>query len=343
MQAPAVKSINLALQGGGSHGAFTWGVLDRLLEEERLLIEGISGTSAGAMNAAILAQGYHQGGRAGARKALDEFWRRIATLSVFTPARRTVLDRILGNWNVDRSPITLALDFYQDLFSPYESNPLGINPLRQVLEEMVIEKDIQSCRHVKIFVAATNVETGRVRVFERHEVTVDAVLASACLPFLFQAIEIEGTPYWDGGYMGNPVIWPLIYNCESPDVVLVQINPLIRPGTPRTRIEIMNRVSEISFNSSLMAEMRAVAFVHHLMEGGHLKTEEAKRLRRMHIHMIGAESQMRELGAASKTNAELDFLLYLRDLGRETAEGWLTDNWDMIGRRTSIDIRNLFL
>jgi NTE family protein len=337
------KTINLALQGGGSHGAFTWGVLDRLLEEKRLGVEGISGTSAGAMNAAVVAQGYVQGGREGARAALDTFWRRVSTLSLFGPMRRSLLDVFTGNWNLDRSPMTAVLDAFQSVASPYQTNPLNVNPLRDLLAEMVVEKDIQTSEHIKIFVTATNVQTGKPRVFHRHELTVDAIMASASLPFAFQATMIDDIPYWDGGYMGNPVIWPLIYYCASPDVALVQINPLLRLGTPRTPVEIVNRVNEIGFNSSLIAEMRAIAFVQRLLNDGLVKPGAEKDLKLMHMHLIEAEDVMRELGAASKMNAELDFLIFLRDLGRKTADGWLAKTWNDLGQRTSFNLRERFL
>jgi NTE family protein len=337
------KTINLALQGGGSHGAFTWGVLDRLLDEQHLIIEGISGTSAGAMNAAALAQGWTRGGRAGAKASLDQFWRHTAELARFNPIRRSLIDRILGRWNLDHSPGIGVLEWFQRLLSPYQSNPLDYNPLRTVLSELIDERDIQSCASIKLFIAATNVETGRARVFWRHEVTLDVLIASACLPFTFQAVQIDGAPYWDGGYMGNPVIWPLIYHCDSRDVAVVQINPLERKGTPRTTTEIVNRVNEISFNASLMAEMRAIAFVQRLIEDDNLKGREITRLKRMNIHMIGDEERMSALGATSKMNTELDFLLYLKSLGQQAADGWLTANWSHIGQRSSIDLRKIFL
>ena len=346
MASTVTKTINLALQGGGSHGAFTWGVLDRLLEEERLQIEGITGTSAGAMNAAALAQGLAQGGRTGARETLDRFWRRIAEVALFSPIKRSLLDQLLGRWNLDRSPRTWVADLLQHVVSPYLSNPLGLNPLKTVLADLIIENDIQRCDAIKLFIAATNVETGQDRVFQRHEITTDVLLASACLPFTFQAVEIDGAPYWDGGYMGNPVIWPLIYHCESPDVVVVQINPLKREGIPRTSIEIINRVNEIGFNGALIAEMRAIAFVQRLIEDGGFEgheVHEVNRLKRMHVHMISFEEKLRELGAASKMNAELPFLLYLKGLGRQAAETWLKAHWEAIGQRSSLDIRKVFL
>jgi NTE family protein len=337
------KTVNLALQGGGSHGAFTWGVLDRLLDEERLDIEGISGTSAGAMNAAVFAQGFAKAGRAGAKAELDRFWGKVSELARFSPVHRSAFDHVLGNWNIDGSPGSLWLDLLERVFSPYQLNPMNLNPLRDLLADHLDVAAIQACDPLKIFVCATNVETGHARVFMRHDVTIDALLASACLPFSFQAVEIDGVPYWDGGYMGNPVIYPLIYYCDSRDVAVVQINPLVRKGTPRSGTEIVNRVSEISFNSSLIAEMRAIAFVQRLIEGDHLKGKSVARLKRIHIHMIGNEEKMRALGVASKMNADIDFLLYLKGLGRATAEDWLTANWPHIGNRSSIDIRATFL
>ena len=339
-----IKTINLALQGGGSHGAFTWGVLDRLLEEERLWIEGISGTSAGALNGAVLAQGFvKRGGRDGARIELDYFWTRISELTRFSPVHRSAFDHVLGNWNIDGSPGAMWLDLVERLFSPYQLNPMNLNPLRDLLTEHLDIAAIQACDPLKLFVCATNVETGHARVFARHELSIEALLASACLPFTFQAVEIDGVPYWDGGYMGNPVIFPLIYYCDSRDVAIVQINPLVRKGTPRTAPEIANRLNEISFNSALIAEMRAIAFVQRLVAGKHLRGKDAARLKHMHIHMIGNEEKMRALGVTSKMNAELDFLLYMKELGRTTAADWLKANWGDIGERSSLDIRATFL
>jgi NTE family protein len=344
MPATAPKKINLALQGGGSHGAFTWGVLDRLLEEDdRLKIEGISGTSAGAMNAAALLQGYDVAGAKGARESLDAFWNGVGKMSGYNPAMRTPMDIFTGSWNVDTSPVTYMMDAMQRMFSPYQTNPFNLNPLRDMLVKMLDIETIRSSDTIKIFVCATNVETGRPRVFERKEISVDAIMASSCLPTAFQAVTIDGSPYWDGGYSGNPSLYPLIYSCNSPDIALVQINPLIRKGVPNTPNEIMNRLNEISFNASLMSEMRAIAFVEKLVEQDHLKSEEASRLKKMNMHMIGCEKEMSALGAASKGNASMDFLLFLKELGRKTAESWLKENWDAIGERSSVDIRKTFL
>ena len=344
MPAIVPKKINLALQGGGSHGAFTWGVLDRLLQEDdQLKIEGISGTSAGAMNAMVLVQGYDTGGAAAARASLDSFWRSVGKLASYSLLQRSPFDQATDNWNLDASPIALMMDSWQRMFSPYQTNPFNFNPLRDMLEKMLDIEAIRQSETIKLFICATNVETGRPRVFERKDISIDAVMASCCLPFNFQAVGIDGHPYWDGGYTGNPSLFPLIYSCDTPDIVLVQINPLIRPGTPSTPNEIMNRLNEISFNAALMSEMRAIAFVQRLVEEDHLKSEESARLKKINMHVISAEKLMSTFGAASKSNAHLDFLLHLRDIGRDTAEQWLQQNWDAIGEESSVDIKKTYL
>jgi NTE family protein len=315
--------VSLALQGGGAHGAFTWGVLDRLLEDERIVIEAISGTSAGAMNAAALAAGYADGGREGARRALDRFWISTSERAVFSPFQRTLADRLLGRWNLDRSPGYLWFGLLGRLFSPYQTNPLNHHPLRDILADQIDMEAVRACRALRVFVTATNVRTGRQRVFDQHDLSLDALLALACLPHLYQAVEIDGDPYWDGGYLGNPAIWPLIYGCTTADVVLVQINPLVREGVPRTSLEIDNRTNEIAFNASLMHEMRAIAFVQRLLEQDALKEPLAGRYKNMRIHMIGNEEGMKALGVTSKLNAERVFLEHLKAAGRASAERWL--------------------
>ena len=339
------KTINLALQGGGSHGAFTWGVLDRLLEEEgRLHIEGISGTSAGAMNGAALLQGYNSvGGADHARKTLTKFWEGIGISASFEMPQNKLFTEMLGSWNIDTSPFTAMTDAWQRMFSPYQTNPLNINPLRDLVQNLFDMDAIRSCNRIKFFVSATNVETGRVRVFNREELTIDILMASACLPFSFHAVEIDGAPYWDGGYVGNPSIFPLIYNCESPDVVVVQINPLLRKGVPDTSSEIIDRLNEITFNASLISEMRAISFVQRLIEEDHLKNPDSSRLKNMYMHVVSAESQLSAFGAASKTNVSIDFLRKLKAIGRDAADGWLKNNWEQIGVSSSIDIKEMYL
>jgi NTE family protein len=342
-RADGARTVNLALQGGGAHGAFTWGVLDRLLEDERIEIEGVSGTSAGAINAAVLAQGFAVGGKRGARLALDKFWRRVASYSAFSPIRRSLADRIFGNWNLDQSLGRLWIDAVFRLLSPYQMSLQTPNPLRAVL---AAELDIPAIRRSdgpKIFVCATNVRSGKIRVFDRRELTVDALLASACLPHLFRAVEIEGEPYWDGGYMGNPAIFPLIYGCDSADIAIVQISPLTRDGVPRTPVEIMNRLNEITFNSSLMREMRAIAFVNRLLEEEWLAPHAAPRLKPIRVHMIEGGAEMENLGVTSMFNTEIEFVEHLKDVGRRRAGAWLDNHCDALGRRSTVDIRETFL
>jgi NTE family protein len=336
-----VKKINLALQGGGAHGAFAWGVLDRLLEDDKVEIEGISATSAGAMNATVLTYGYTTGGRAGARKALDGFWRRVAHIASLSPFQATWFDRLMGNKSLENSPTFLWLEMMTRLISPYQLNPINYNPLRDALEASV---DFEAMRTeqlpIKLYLSATNVRSGKVKIFCGNDVTADAVMASGCLPFLFQAVEIDGEHYWDGGYMGNPAIYPLIYNCGSRDVLIVHINPLRRDQVPMTAGEIMNRINEISFNSSLMREMRAISFVTHLIDEGKV---QANGMKRMLIHSISAEDVMGKLGVMSKLNADWEFLAELKEFGRAHAEAWLERNYDHLGQQSTIDIAKTYL
>jgi NTE family protein len=338
------KRINLALQGGGAHGAFTWGVLDALLEDGRLDFEGISGTSAGAMNGAALAVGWESGGADGARAMLERFWRgisdagKVAEFFIKGPLAGW-LDGRVGRIT-DQTPGYVIFDALSRILSPYQFNPFNFNPLRQVIEETIGTAAIRACRRIKLFVSATAVRTGKIRVFETKEVTAEALLASACLPYIYQAIEIDGEAYWDGGYMGNPAIFPLVYDCTSRDVVIVQVNPVNHPTVPRSAREILDRVTEISFNSSLMREMRAIAFVTRLIEEG---TISSPRYRKLHIHMIESEAEMAALGASSKLDTDWRFLTELRDLGRAAAARWLEAHFDKIDRESSLDIRARFL
>ena len=340
-RAAGTRVVNLALQGGGAHGAFTWGVLDRLLEDERIDFDGISATSAGAMNAAVFAYGLSEGGRQGAKKALANFWRRVSHAAAFGPLQPSAFDRLVGNKRLESSPSFLFFDMMTRLMSPYQFNPLNLNPLRDVLKESVDFEMLRrnKCR-LKLFLSATNVRTGKVKIFGNDDIQVDSVLASACLPFMFQAVEIDGEAYWDGGYMGNPCIFPLIYECQSADVVVVHINPLERRELPRTASEILSRINEISFNSSLMREMRAIAFVTKLIDEKAVCTMELKRL---YVHGIAADDVMQELGHTSKLNADWQFLTTLRDIGRERAAAFLNDHHAKLGRESTVDIRGLYL
>jgi NTE family protein len=328
--------IDLALQGGGAHGAFTWGVLDRILEEPWLQIDGISGTSAGAMNAAVLVHGFVQAGAEGARVALEAFWRRVSQAAILSPFQRTPLDILLGRWTLDNSPLFVAADMMARVFSPYDLNPAGTNPLRGILADSIDFAHL-SDGPIKLFVTATSVWTGRGRVFRNRELTPDVLLASACLPTLFQAVDIDGEPYWDGGYAGNPTITPLVRECQSQDTILVQINPIERLGTPRSARDILNRLNEVSFNAVLLKELRMIA----LLRGvAHPSDDEGARWARMRIHRIASEVML-DLGYSSKLNAEWDFLTMLRDEGRKAAEAFLDAHIESLGKASSLNLDEL--
>jgi NTE family protein len=336
-----IKSINLALQGGGAHGAFTWGVLDRLLEDERIRFDGISATSAGAMNATALAAGMAAGGHEGAKKALARLWHRISHAALTSPLQPTLLERLFGSHSMAQSAGFVFFELMTQLFSPYEFNPLNRNPLRQVLLDSIdFDALSQTTCPIKLYLAATNVRTGKIKVFDNSEIGVDTVFASACLPFLFQAVEIDGEAYWDGGYAGNPPIFPLIYNCSSGDVVIVQLSPMRREELPRSSMEILNRVNEISFNSSLLREMRAIRFVTRLIDDG---TAVDGSSRRMRVHAIAADDVIAKLSIASKLDADWEFLTSLRDTGRERAAQWLDAHFDRIGVQSTVDLQSVYM
>jgi NTE family protein len=337
----AVKTITLALQGGGAHGAFAWGVLDRLLDDGRLSFEGISATSAGAMNAAVLAYGLLQGGPPRARTALHDFWQDVANSArLCSPFRKLPWESLLHNgYGLEYSPLYLMTDMMLRVLSPYQFNPFNFNPLRTVLARHIDFEALQRQCPIQLYLCATNVETGKIRLFTRDDISLKAVLASACLPFLFQAVEIDGQHYWDGGYVGNPAIFPLIYNCVSRDVVIVHINPIVRNGVPKSAAEILNRINEVSFNSSLIRELRAISFVTRLIQDGKVSRGQMKE---MLIHSIRSDQTMMALGVSSKLNADWDFLRHLRDQGSEEAGRWLHQNFDAIGQRGTVDLHQEF-
>jgi NTE family protein len=332
------KRVALALQGGGAHGAFTWGVLDHFIEDGRLEIEAITGTSAGAMNAVAFTDGLIEGGPEGGRSQLERFWRAVSDNAAFSPIQRSYWDRFMGSWSLDSSPGYLWFDAFTRYASPYEFNPLNINPLRDILAKEIDFARLRSDHHFQLFIAATNVKNGKVKVFPRRELTIDKVLASSCLPFLFQAVDIDGTPYWDGGYMGNPVLWPLFYSVKTNDILIVQINPIERPDTPRTAMEIQNRLNEITFNAALMGELRMIEFVTRQIDRGHLPADRYKRL---NMHRIAGGTKLDALPASTKLNAEWDFLTYMRDIGRDAAREWLDAHFDDIGERSSLDLKGM--
>lgn len=340
MHTSAPRTLNLALQGGGSHGALTWGVLDALLEDGRVVIEGISGTSAGAMNAVALAHGYAQAARrendpakarrAGAglaRAALAELWEGVGAMG-----------SLMWGVPLQGSPL---MGVFSQFFSPYQTNPLDINPLRRLLERVV---DFEALTHPKIegvvpkvFVCATNVRTGRGRIFSGPQLSADAVMASACLPQLFKAVEIEGEPYWDGGFSGNPALYPLIYGTASSDILLVQINPIEHNDLPDTAAEIMDRMNEVTFNASLLAELRAIAFVTRLLEQGRL---DPARYKKVLLHRVDGGAVLQGHGAASKTRADLHFIRELFEMGRAQGRLWLQQHYSHIGVRQTLQIND---
>jgi NTE family protein len=325
--------VDLALQGGGSHGAFTWGVLDRLIEEPWLRIEAISGTSAGAMNAAVVVDGWMQGGAEGARAALDAYWRRVSRAAAFSPLQRSPLDRLMGRWTLDTSPAYVVMDLMARVLSPYDLNPLGFNPLRTILTDS-INFDQLARAPIRLFITATNVRTGRGRIFRNAEITADVLLASACLPTMFQAIEIDGDPYWDGGYAGNPTLTPLVRESDAHDTILVQINPRERLGRPRTASEVLDRLNEISFNSPLMKELRMIALLRQVADPGH---GEGARWAGMRMHRIMSDA-LADFGASSKLNAEWEFLSLLKEEGRKSADAFLAAHGKDIGKHSTADI-----
>jgi NTE family protein len=334
--------INLALQGGGAHGAFTWGVLDRLLEDGRLSFSAISGTSAGAMNAVALADGWQRGEggdpRESARERLSAFWHAVGQKGRFSPIQRTPLDVLTGNFNMEANPALLWFEAVSRTVSPRMANPFNINPLRDVVEAEIDFARIAACKAMELFISATHVETGRGRVFRNHELTADHVMASACLPTMFPAVEIEGEHYWDGGFAGNPALYPFFYENAVEDVLLVQINPILRPHVPESARDIADRINEVTFNAGLLAELRAIAFVKKLIGQGRLSAQEYRDIR---MHRIDADDALSSLSSASKLLAEPTFLLHLRDLGRAAAEDWLDAGVEHVGVGSGIDLSDM--
>jgi NTE family protein len=334
------KRINLALQGGGAHGAFTWGVLEQILSDERIGIEGISGTSAGAINAVMLADGLCRGGREEAQKRLADFWRSASSTGNLPALQRTVMERILSFTPLEGSPVQAWFDTLSRYFSPYDVNPLNINPLKDLIERFVDFDRLRANSDLQLFVSATNVQTGRVRVFSREAITADAVMASACLPLLFRAVEIDGVPYWDGGYLGNPVIFPFFRTTATEDVLVVQINPLFRQSTPMSSSEIMNRINEITFNSSLIGEYRAIDFVARLIDQGKLPRGTGPgEYRRINVHRIVLDRFGTHFDSFSRLSTDYDFFDMLHVNGKRAARRFLDEHFDDIGVKSTVDLR----
>lgn len=334
------KVLDLALQGGGSHGAFTWGVIDRFLEEDSLDLGGLCGTSAGAMNATVLAYGLHKGGKTLARELLHKFWNRVSEMGAFSMMQPSWIDKAIGPGNMDYSPGFLFFEMMTEFLSPYQFNPMDVNPLRGLMGEIVNFEELRACNKTKLFVCATNVKKCRAKVFDLKQISLDAVMASACLPFLFKAVTIDGEDYWDGGYMGNPPIFPLIDGTDCSDIMIIQVNPINIKETPKTVVEIRDRINEITFNSSLMLEMRRVNFVEKLLDSGF---DYDGKMRHLRFHAINPEEHIAELNISSKLNAQADFIGYLYDLGRTYASDWLNVNYESIGVNSTVSIEDVYL
>ena len=324
------KLVNLALQGGGSHGAFTWGVLDRLLEEKRLKFEGITATSAGAVNAVVLADGLAAGGREGARNALRLYWQKVSEISsrgIFKT------DKANSDFGLENSPGFLFVESLTFFASPYQMNPFNYNPVKDLLAEAINFERVRQQRAVKLFICATNVQTAKAKIFAGKDLGVEHLLASACLPLMMHAVEVDGEFYWDGSYAGNPAIFPLVYDCEARDIIMVHITPAERPGVPTTSPAIMNRTQEISFNTSLIREMRTIAFLNKLIDN-----DRVSGAKRMLMHLIEAEDLIRGFSWSSRLNGDWDFLMHLHAMGRERADKWLATNFDHLGKQSTVDL-----
>ena len=330
--------INLALQGGGSHGALAWGVLDRLLEEKGLVFAEVSGTSAGAMNAVVLADGLERGGRDGARRALRDFWKAVSDAARLSPIQRSLWDRLEGGYCLNNSPGYLMVEGLSQLFSPYQLNPFDYNPLRDLVRRMVDFDAINRSQQIRVHLTATNVRTGQPHNFSTGEITCEAVMASACLPQMYRAVEIDGEAYWDGGFAANPSLYPLVIDSEVGDTLIVQLNPQRRERLPYTAREIINRMNEISFNTSLIKELRALELLRQMVEDGKAEAPRGG----MRLHMIHGEADVQELSASSKLNAEWRYLDHLFRRGRLWADDWLRQHLDDLGRRSSFRLEEMF-
>ncbi|GIV43020.1 MAG: alpha/beta hydrolase [Bacteroidia bacterium] len=333
------KRLGIAIQGGGAHGAFTWGMLERLLDLPDLEVVGVVGTSAGAMNASCLAYGLNSGGPEKAKEILATFWKKISQKSKYSLLQPSFLDLMMHKGDMDFSPGYNLFTMMTHLFSPYQLNPLNINPLKDVIEEVIDFDVLKQAYQPKLFLCATNVLTCKPKVFMGQELSADACMASACLPFMFQAVEIDGNAYWDGGYMGNPPIFPLIKYTDVDDILILKINPIKIKNIPKTSKDIEDRINEISFNSSLMAEIKMVHFINQLIDKGIL----IEGLRKIRFHAISADEALEDFSISSKLNASWDFIEHLYGLGRRYAKEWIEENYQFVGEKETIDVQKVFL
>lgn len=330
------KKIDLALQGGGAHGAYSWGVIDRLLDEPEIEIDGVCGTSAGAMNGVCTVYGLRKGGRNMAKHILVKFWHRISEAGKLSAPQPTWIDKMMSPGNMDFSPMYRFFNLTAETMSPSQFNPLGINPLEKILNDLIDFEELQRLNPPKLFVCATNVKTCEAKVFGPSEITSKAILASACLPYLFKAVEINGEHYWDGGYMGNPPLWPLTEGTVgTDDILLVKVNPFKINKVPDNVEEIKDRVNEISFNSALAHEIKHLEFINDLIDKG-INPEE--KLKKINLHCLSADKSLEEFNLSSKLNTSWDFLMHLKNLGYKACDSWLKANYDNIGKRSTFHL-----
>ncbi|MBX9977693.1 MAG: patatin-like phospholipase family protein [Alphaproteobacteria bacterium] len=336
-----LKPVAIALQGGGSHGAFSWGVMDRLLEDGRFKIEGLTGTSAGGMNAVAVAQGLMKGGNQQAREELRNFWQEISNVGKHSSLNnRGPVDKMMGKYTMYNSPGFMIFDLLSRMFSPYELNPSGHDPLKETIEKCFDFDKLRKYKDCKVYLCATHVFSGRLKVFSLDEMRVECLLATACLPTIHNAIKVDGEYYWDGGFIGNPVFFPLIYNCETPDIIMIQLNPTVRNTLPTTSRQIGDRLNEITNNASVVREMRAISFISDLIDQGLLDKNKVKRV---HMHVIEDEEVFQELGWSSKLNTEWEFLTHLFEKGRRAADKWIKENYDNVGKKTTAPMKEHFV
>ncbi len=335
------KKVAIAIQGGGAHGAFSWGALDRLLEDGRFEIEGVTGTSAGGMNAVAVAQGLMKGGLQGARDELKLFWSRISESGKNSSLNnRGPIDKMMGKYTMYNSPGFVIFDYLSRMFSPYELNPMEIDPLKDVIMRTFDFEQLRKFKGCKVYLCATHVFTGKLRIFSLDELKPEMLQATACLPTIHSAVLVDGEYYWDGGFIGNPVLFPLIYDCETPDIILMQLNPTIRQKLPTTSREIGDRLNEITNNASIVREMRAVGFITDLIDQGLL---DSKKIKRVNMHLLEDEETFQELGWSSKLNTEWEFLTHLFEKGRAAADSWIKKNFDKVGKETTAPMREHFI
>jgi len=331
---PAARPVSLGLQGGGTYGAFTWGVLDRLLDEASFSFDSLSGSSSGAVNAVVLADGYALGGgRRGAQQALRRFWTTLGQLSSFSPLQPTMADRMAGRWTMERSPIYQLMEMAGAVIGPVMQLPVTLNPLRNLLQSMVNFERVRACEEMQLFIAATNVRTGTGRIFTRAELDPQKVIASACLPTVFAGVEIDGETYWDGSYVANPPLAPLL-DRPARDLIVVQNNPIARSSLPRSLADISNRSNEIAFNISFVREM---SMLKHLSAVPEEERGAGIRSAPTRLHMISGTDILTEYAMSSKFNSELAFLTHLHDCGVKAAEAWLQEHGADVGVRSTFD------